>query len=1103
MAIKEEAEVLQIGVDIRNALAEMTKFQRETMKQMETIARASDKTGDKIQKTNKKISESNDEWKSGLEDITKAYKQESDEIDNLTKVLEGLEKQSEKAHEKDREGLEENIRLLQKERKARISSLKEKGGGYRKYREQANEVKDTFKEAFSNLKERDFRGLTKSLPKALIKTFKAMPSFGVRLKELGAGMAGKGTEKGGAMGAGMKGMGSAMKGMGSLMGSLKPVIEAFSKIGPILGMVGGALVSLVKLFLDLDAKAKEFNKDILQSASTAEFLADAGGDATEAFDRVDTVLKGMRDTAFSFDNIDWGIKPEEHKAIINVLNQEGVSLASIGKQAGNTSEEVQKFTTELAHVSVAYSRAFGVPLQEINQLQAEMTQEMGIGLSQTAVAFEQIKKSAAEAGVGANKFFAIVRAASQDLSLWNNRMADATVLLGKLMKNMSPRTAQSFFQTLQKGFKGMSRTDLLQNVLLGGMDKVADSAKKEVDRNIQGMADSVGGALGMSQEDIAKLATDIKKNGRAAVEPLMKKLPDEMRGSLNESLTKMELIQSRMKKGAYGLGEAMSDFSPAAVAEVRRNQMLKFSGKKNLREAAGTIGAGAMAEKAGISVDEYNHYSQMESMMEEQSNLLKDKLMDPNTQKKMNKAGIKATKDGIEKASWAQLLDTMTDDQKDLINGVSEQEKMAKKQAKAQTSFYEQFDMLVQFIMNQIYDAMMGIWDTISEIPGLGKSRQQKDLEKTVRSSNDVGMLNRLRAAGGDTHKFAASTIMEGGLGKSLAQALDKYGHAKTDDEKVTAGYDLSKFTDSINRQFKDTSKIHDLFNSMGMKGAEASKVIQSMSGGKSFGGALSDSGLSSEQQVEALKKSLWFMDPDELAKLSMKTGAPAAGSPSADVVAAPVKAPEQPSTAKTPAATPPIAKSTADGVDVAKDNLSYSKDAASTLTSIDNQMDKFKMDTGFLNGPYAKATENSVLAAVRTALFEYYMYKDLDQGSVADMMAKGGMTGRAFSQSVGQGAQSGMSGDSILTSLKAPANATGGMVTGVNNGLAMVTAAAGEGLASVGPGERILPRGGKGSGGDNYYITVQGVGGKELASLIQASTMDTVYEYNRKQRFQ
>ena len=133
---------------------------------------------------------------------------------------------------------------------------------------------------------------------------------------------------------------------------------------------------------------------------------------------------------------------------------------------------------------------------------------------------------------------------------------------------------------------------------------------------------------------------------------------------------------------------------------------------------------------------------------------------------------------------------------------------------------------------------------------------------------------------------------------------------------------------------------------------------------------------------------------------------------------------------------------------------------------------------------------------------FSFDIVSEVDVGEsptdVAATLSETGLTGRSFSQRIGEAANQGYDAEIALGALKP--NAAGGLVTGTQGGLAMVTAAAGEGLASVGPGERIVPQGG--GGNLLMQINVQGVGGKDLARIIEAKVADGVYEYKRKERF-
>jgi hypothetical protein len=89
---------------------------------------------------------------------------------------------------------------------------------------------------------------------------------------------------------------------------------------------------------------------------------------------------------------------------------------------------------------------------------------------------------------------------------------------------------------------------------------------------------------------------------------------------------------------------------------------------------------------------------------------------------------------------------------------------------------------------------------------------------------------------------------------------------------------------------------------------------------------------------------------------------------------------------------------------------------------------------------------------------------------------------------------------DELRKPLVAQGNAMGGLVTGVARGMAIV-ASQGEGLASVGKGERIVPAGG-GGGASGVNVVVNGIGGPDLARLIEGKVVEGIREYRRREKF-
>lgn len=1110
MAAEVESQVLELGVDLKSAIADMAKWQRATVALLEKVTRSSEQLGQTVKKVNKQSFASNEDVKDSVKGLASAYHKETVEVLKLGNAIDQLESQASQADETRKKALEEQIELLKEEREEKVKSLKSKGDTYNAFKKDAGEARDAFKDVFKDFFAKDFKRSLVGIPKALAKAFKLAPGAGHRLKELGARMAGNGAEKGGMQGAAMKGVGNAMKGVGSLMGSLKPVIDMISKLGPALSLVGSAVMGIVKLFLDLDAQAKDFNKSILQSAGTAEFLSQAGGDADFAYSKLDSTLRGVRDAAYSLDNIQWGIMPDDYKSMLNTLNQEGVSLRTIGLEAERSGKSVQEFTSELAHVSVAYSRAFGVPIQQINELQAEMMTEMGIGLDQTKLSFQQMTRSADEAGMSGNKFFAMIRSVSQDLSLWGTRMEDAVKLLGRLGQVMNPRNAQKFMQTATQGLKNMGRSERLRLTLLTGQGKMGKLVERDTKRKAAGIAKS----LGMTTED---LISKMNKEGPAGLENAIQSLPKEMQGATREALQDMNLQQKRSKKGVFGLSGAARTMGPLGAMEALKDAITRFSGggpNKKLVDSAGEISTEMMAENLGVSEEQLDAMIKLESSLDTQREVLKNQLASGDAKQQdaareaLKKAGITAKTDeelrkSIDGAGYDEIMDTMSEGDKMLAEGATKQEVFAKQQADLQTSMLQKMEMMLNFIMNQIYDALIDIWDAVTSLTSFGGDTNARDLKKAMYRNRDPSLAKAYNEAGGDAYKMKGNIIGKGGLGDALAKALNNARNAKTDGEKAAANSGLDPFLVRINEAMKGTDKVMQTLKDAGVAKNDAVKVANQMSvTGENFTSAMASAGLSEEQRSKALEKSLWSMDPSSVVAM-LKLATPSQSASPSDQATGAVPPPSgQPGVVAAPAATPAAAATqTSVAVRTADDSLSTNKEQLSTLNSIDNQIDKMKMDTGFLSGPYSKAIETSVLAAVRTALFEYYMYKDIDQSTMAQMMQSSGMSGRAVSQIMGEGAQGGMTSEDTLNGIALKGHATGGMVTGVNNGLAQVTAAAGEGLASIGKGERIVPRGG-GGGASSVNLHFEGMQTNDFANFIKGRVNDAIYEYKRRERF-
>ena len=149
-----------------------------------------------------------------------------------------------------------------------------------------------------------------------------------------------------------------------------------------LGLVGGAVMGLVKLFLDADAAVKEMNKTVLEGASTWDMYSSQGKDVGLGMMHLDDILSKVRDQTTDVKmNLKMGTLAKDHQQFINTLTREGITLQRIDStlednktRIDDTSKSLTKYT-DISSMAISYSRLFGVSLDEIAQFQGEMMRD--------------------------------------------------------------------------------------------------------------------------------------------------------------------------------------------------------------------------------------------------------------------------------------------------------------------------------------------------------------------------------------------------------------------------------------------------------------------------------------------------------------------------------------------------------------------------------------------------------------------------------------------------------------------------------------------------------------------------------------------------------
>jgi hypothetical protein len=971
---------------------------------------------------------------------------------------------------------------------------------------------------------------------------------------------GKGGAGGKAGAIGLGAMGGLMKGVGKLTEGIGGLTSAFSKMGPALGGVADIAGMLVKLFMQIEGQAKDFNKEVLASADTSAILYANGMDADKAYKSLSATLDKMRDSAFDInDNMQWGITAQEHKQFEQTLFQEGVDLKTMKREFKSAKDSASGMTGQVqdwgdaVHVAVAFSRNWGVSLQEITQFQSEAMRDMGQSFDSTMLSMSKMSRaaadSAADSGIASNKFFAIIRGVSADLNLYNTRIDQATSLLKLMGKQMNPREAQKFMGTLVNMYKGMSEEDRIRQVAILGVGKAAKVVTDDLEDKTRALSTQVQSTIGLNaqefQDAMAKAGKDGGKSLEKALADASAKSGKKLSGPLNEAITSIEMDYKRVQQGGMvGVAEAMQNLSAAGAVTATKAALQKFGGGKKLSDMVG-IQAFAARKAANISQDQFDQAVKLEKAIDKQRDEMKAAFANPNPSpeqaqmvKRMQELGITADTVGDEsKVNDQKIIAAMDETQQQALADTQKEINYAKQQTKLTSKLGDKLDLVVDGIMNYLYKVLEQVSSTLDEFFDFWSTKNNqndpakahKELIRSLSGQQDVLSkdLGRLLAESGNA--TTASEALRDAFMKKVggASSADQFDALKS----VTAALNPDQQADAINKS--DLSD--DIKDNL-------QKALQEEGMGANLTSASNAAGLNPAQMQSLMKGAMAGMTEQQLVKMvgfakitkgglglpgTVKPGMGESDDDSDDKpgVAGPaapsVATTGAPAGAGTPAAGPPaqsqaeqkVADNTApipQVVDAINNQTPTLAQANQTIQNVSDQLDVMssgktiddlynvlwirgiKINQSFMKDKFWKEGHDQVLDANREALLEYFLYKDDSKEGVLEQLRSGASTMSTFGKNAAQ--------EAIGPVPVAPAHASGGYVTSIQGGVAKtMRAPAGEGFASVGPKETI---GRAGGGGGGISINVNGPGGQELANVIKGHVMNGIAEYNRRNKF-
>jgi hypothetical protein len=275
--------------------------------------------------------------------------------------------------------------------------------------------------------------------------------------------------------------------------------------------------------------------------------------------------------------------------------------------------------------------------------------------------------------------------------------------------------------------------------------------------------------LNKSEETAKEIEAIMKKDGKnqtAAEKEKMKEwvalAPKDTRGTLKGAVDMLDLRKQKQKQGMPGEASAAADLGPAGAMELMKKAVAKLSPGGKM--TPGALGTEAIAESLGISGEQLDLMMLFDKSMEEQRALQIDKA-------KKDGASAEELK-AIQDSGYQDLWDKMDKDAQEALSQSSKP--FAQQQTKLSTDMLTRLGQLVDFLMNEFYNVVTGIWEAVLKIAfGADKQKEAFEVSKKVRASKNEDVQKVWGDSGGDVQKFRHDLAI-GDTGKKVASGLEK-----------------------------------------------------------------------------------------------------------------------------------------------------------------------------------------------------------------------------------------------------------------------------------------------------------------------------------------
>lgn len=523
--------------------------------------------------------------------------------------------------------------------------------------------------------------------------FKGMTAAGA-VRGIGAGVSGAGRGIG-AIGKKVGGGADATKAMKNVASAIKGVGVAVAGIGAVIGIVA----LLIKIFFDLDAKVKEYNKTLLESGGIADLTFKRGYSAATGMKEA---LDGVRHAATDMsNNLRWMTEGKEQYAILSAFNEAGFRIKDMTKDISNAADEMQRYQ-DVTSVALTYSKLLGVEATKVATDMGTIMADTGLQLDQVQEGFAKVARIAQESGFNTKRFYTTIIEATSGTHFYNVRIEEAASLLKTFSDILGKKPGTEFFKGMEAGFAEMSYKERFKQIMVTGgkaTRQILDAeAKKAADR----FAETMNAEGSPVRQALANIGIDIGAGagaGRNLAEAVGKmnekqfsKVVAQLR--INEGLSGEQIQEitrlRELQKGASGsLGNQAKALDDLSYTGTLAMKMTSFMGK-SLHEYS-AVQLAAFEDFKGISGNQLESLIRMSRDFHGSYSILQEQAA---AVKKGNAEGV---------AQGEVLSKELQEQTKRLGFAVDEQGQIRKATVddKGSVSLGEKIDNVQEFIVNQ------------------------------------------------------------------------------------------------------------------------------------------------------------------------------------------------------------------------------------------------------------------------------------------------------------------------------------------------------------------------------------------------------------------